>query len=893
MTESFAASNQPENIHLQDTYSNSNNNDNSHNHSRKQKRRPMQTSSQDARYSHRAQQQQQQQQQQSQQQQYQHQYQQQQWYPNNMYYDDYYYGQPPSRGGRYNHNQHPQNHQNHHQQQRRPQFRHPASSQSHQQVTTRPNSNSSGRTTVEAENLRSILNEQLLENTYECMICIIKIDRHEEIWSCDICYKMFHLNCIRKWANSEESGTDKNWRCPGCQYSYSTNPIYTCFCHKRVNPVFQPADTPHSCGAECARRLNIKSNDCNHRCSELCHPGPCPTCTAMIKRSCLCGRETRTIMCSSNLIIKCENKCGKRKSCRHHNCELICHPRECEPCDQLIKQTCSSHGTEREVLCTSETGGTTTFTCGESCGKLLQCGHHKCTKTCHDGPCPDCLLLPENCKTCACGKTTMDNHQRTSCLDPLPTCEKSCEKILSCGPIDDHHRCSAQCHNGLCPPCDKQSILQCRCGQSSKSTSCIEAAQYDPIRNPFCCERRCNKKKLCLKHRCNELCCDRDIHVCEIVCGKPLNCGVHQCEELCHKGFCRKCPVNSYDELTCHCGQTILQPPIACGTQPPACNYKCNRPHTCDHPVYHSCHNESECPPCTHLVSKMCVGEHTLRNSVPCHLKEVLCGQPCGKPLPCGVHTCQRACHSGPCQLVDQKCTQRCTIKRRECGHPCNATCHGHEPCPVKTTCRETIKSRCPCGRLVKDIVCNAKSNESNEGRDDNDLTQSLVQALSVRTIDLSLARKQQHQPAQLECDDECRIIQRNKNLAQALSINPDESRQTPLVYTDFLRDYAKKNLEFVKTIERQFTELVEDTQRHRVSKRCHSFKPMKINERHLIHELGSFYGLETQAMDPEPNRNVVAYASYGICKIPIITLSETVRREKLKVPPPITLIQN
>lgn len=90
--------------------------------------------------------------------------------------------------------------------------------------------------------------------------------------------------------------------------------------------------------------------------------------------------------------------------------------------------------------------------------------------------------------------------------------------------------------------------------------------------------------------------------------------------------------------------------------------------------------------------------------------------------------------------------------------------------------------------------------------------------------------------------------------------------------------------------VERQFTQLVEETQRHGVTKRCHSFKPMKINERHLIHELAPSYGLETQAMDPEPNRNVVAYASHGMCKLPPVTLSETIRREKLKVPPPVTL---
>ena len=193
----------------------------------------------------------------------------------------------------------------------------------------------------------------------------------------------------------------------------------------------------------------------------------------------------------------------------------------------------------------------------------------------------------------------------------------------------------------------------------------------------------------------------------------------------------------------------------------------------------------------------------------------------------------------------------------------------------------------------MKDIVCNVKPNEIREEQDDKELAQSLVQALSLRTVDLSLARQQQQQHSQkhLECDDECRIIQRNRNLAQALAINPDEARATPVVYTDFLRDYARKNPEFVLAIERDLVQLVEDTQRHRVSKRCHSFKPMKTNERHLVHELATVYGLDTQAFDPEPQRNVVAYAALGICKIPTVSLSETVRREKFKVPPPLTLI--
>jgi len=176
MTESVASSVQSDNTSFQEAYSNSNTSDNHNN--RKQKRRPMQTSSQDARYSHHTYQQQQ------------------QWYPQHMYNDEYYYGPSPSRGGYY-----PRNHP-HPQQQRRPQFRHPsASSQINQQVTTRPNSNSSARSTAEVENLRSTLIEQLFENIYECMICIIKIEYVSYFYINKLMYNslfFFFLDEIRK-----------------------------------------------------------------------------------------------------------------------------------------------------------------------------------------------------------------------------------------------------------------------------------------------------------------------------------------------------------------------------------------------------------------------------------------------------------------------------------------------------------------------------------------------------------------------------------------------------------------------------------------------------------------------------------------------------------------------
>lgn len=109
-------------------------------------------------------------------------------------------------------------------------------------------------------------------------------------------------------------------------------------------------------------------------------------------------------------------------------------------------------------------------------------------------------------------------------------------------------------------------------------------------------------------------------HKCLLICGYKLNCGLHRCQEPCHRGNCEPCWQSSesmktfhfnfsslvfsfvalcsshvpgdslilvfagFDELTCHCGLTILYPPIACGTKPPECKNMCTRRHECDHP---------------------------------------------------------------------------------------------------------------------------------------------------------------------------------------------------------------------------------------------------------------------------------------------------------------------
>ena len=67
----------------------------------------------------------------------------------------------------------------------------------------------------------------------------------------------------------------------------------------------------------------------------------------------------------------------------------------------------------------------------------LNCGNHRCELTCHPPPCLPCHLLPSHTTTCPCGAMPLSallssDQARTSCLDPIPTCSRTCGKLLPC-----------------------------------------------------------------------------------------------------------------------------------------------------------------------------------------------------------------------------------------------------------------------------------------------------------------------------------------------------------------------------------------------------------------------------------------------------------------------------
>lgn len=121
----------------------------------------------------------------------------------------------------------------------------------------------------------------LLNDSYECMICMNFIRRRQSIWHCEECYALFHLDCISKWSKNsmEEARSQRQsilpqkapldgWRCPHCNKVHREHegpPISRCFCGKVTNPEFNPYITPHSCGDLCGR-MRI-GTDCPHPCN--------------------------------------------------------------------------------------------------------------------------------------------------------------------------------------------------------------------------------------------------------------------------------------------------------------------------------------------------------------------------------------------------------------------------------------------------------------------------------------------------------------------------------------------------------------------------------------------------------------------------------------------------
>ncbi|XP_058986249.1 protein shuttle craft isoform X1 [Musca domestica] len=716
----------------------------------------------------------------------------------------------------------------------------------------------------------------------ECLVCVESIKAHQSVWSCHNCYHILHLQCIIKWASSSKS--DDGWRCPACQNVEKDVPRdYYCFCGKVKNPPNNRQDIAHSCGEVCGR-----VEGCPHACTLLCHPGPCPPCQAQVKRECGCGKTSKTMQCCIKETIECDSTCEKLLNCELHVCQEKCHEGKCPPCKEKVDQKCHCSKNERQVTCTRESHLKHVYSCGKPCGKDLSCGNHKCNQCCHGGECKPCKMSPDLVTSCPCGKMPIVAEQRKSCLDPIPLCEGVCGKTLKCGKATNPHHCTFKCHAGNCPPCNKQTAVKCRCGHMDQMIKCRQlSTRADDAR----CKKLCTKKRSCGKHKCKQECCIDIDHFCPLPCRFTLSCGKHKCDLPCHRGNCPPCYRSSFEELFCECGAEVIYPPVPCGTKKPICKKPCSRQHPCDHPPQHNCHSAATCPPCMMFTTQWCYGQHEQRKTIPCSQKSFSCGLACNKPLPCGRHKCIKTCHEGPCQTPGEICKQSCTTARPNCGHKCMAPCHDGD-CP-ETPCKEMVEVQCECGNRKQMRTCAELVREFSRIATAQ-LASSMAEMQRGNYMELSeilapvkLTNKSNKT---LDCSDDCRTLERNRRLAIGLQIrNPDLPQKLLTKYSDFIRNFAKRDPALVKSIHEALTTLVKLAKESKQKSRSHSFPTMNREKRQLVHEMCEMFGVESVAYDAEPNRNVVATAFKDRSWLPATSIMEVMAREsgQRRVPVP------
>lgn len=597
----------------------------------------------------------------------------------------------------------------------------------------------------DSEKILSYLVNIFQSGSAVCLICISTVKKADAIWNCDKCYAFLHLSCILHWIRDSlnvkhEKGIAPVWACPKCRKEYEEKEVtynYKCFCKKVVDPSYYPWNIPHSCGDTCGKSLQP---ECGHKCVLLCHPGPCPPCAKMVSIRCYCSKQMPQPRRCNSKEWSCGTICNKKYKLCSHTCKEVCHAGECPPCKEelLVECHCKSNKAIRQCFegswicdipchkplscnvhicqstchlpgdcgnCPLEKNRTCPCgkkryavsckqeqlpTCGDTCGKLLDCGSHYCNMRCHTDRCGQCLeVVTKSCrcgsyqKEIACGKDFHCNKKCTQmrlcgrhlcnkkCCDCLikniyNICEKVCDNTLNCR----KHKCAAPCHSGPCYPCERTDIIQCRCGYKKITVPCGTMKKIKPPP----CNKPCKVPPICHHpkretHKCHQGPCPPCKKICNLVYKR---CG-HSCVAVCHTKVWVK--VNKNDGKTQPMGPWEIQKEtMQLKTLP--------------------------CPPCEVSVPVTCLGGHETR-PWPCHAaRPTSCGRLCGKILPCTNHRCELVCHRIPSEDVKNsipcmECEKPCLFPRPQgCTHSCPKPCH---PAPC-SPCKQLVKMSCHCG---------------------------------------------------------------------------------------------------------------------------------------------------------------------------------------------------
>ncbi|XP_022134192.1 NF-X1-type zinc finger protein NFXL2 [Momordica charantia] len=164
-----------------------------------------------------------------------------------------------------------------------------------------------------------------------------------------------------------------------------------------------------------AERMMVCSNRTLFSCDNLCgNPLPCTNhyCTKICHALKSQQHPSSSLRDLSEPCEKCNLPCEKeRKPKCAHPCPLKCHPGDCPPCKVLLKRSCHCSSMVHVFECMyyislSQEKQMAVRSCGGPCHRKLPYCTHLCPETCHPGECP----APDNCSkkvTVRCGCQTL------------------------------------------------------------------------------------------------------------------------------------------------------------------------------------------------------------------------------------------------------------------------------------------------------------------------------------------------------------------------------------------------------------------------------------------------------------------------------------------------------
>lgn len=200
-------------------------------------------------------------------------------------------------------------------------------------------------------------------------------------------------------------------------------------------------ETTHVCEEVCNKLLNCGK----HHCIMTCHNGPCHPCmeSTLDDWTCPCGQTmvAAPIRCGMKMP-KCMFPCSRPNDCGHPLMDHECHSSDspCPRCTYLVERRCvCGKQTIKGVQCSVKT-----VSCARACAKKLKCGH-QCTKLCHEeGDCQTvCKALCGIVRPCNhMDKRPCHGDTKLSCIEANGPCTEEVTVRCSCGNIREDRVCS-------------------------------------------------------------------------------------------------------------------------------------------------------------------------------------------------------------------------------------------------------------------------------------------------------------------------------------------------------------------------------------------------------------------------------------------------------------------